>query len=449
MAIRGQKFWIRKWLRRAWRIVVATVVLVLAGMSIWREVAVRRPARAFFDATIPARSTLAAELTAEDDTLWRLRRAPARVREAFFDAVFSRLTYEAADPLGFSCIAAEFKTHTSGQRRDQRQSYREWWSHSTYEQRLLDDGILQAALGRDPEDRYELLGEVVVEHCFKFAEPAFYKTCRALLSELARPPEATEVVGTVVDRMVEAMAAAPKIEFWRGFASDGEARIGGCGIRKLGGGAKHSDSTGSWVGFGLSGEQLVVDLSCELKALADKLPAGAAEEAAERIVDRALVALDPEPSDPEDFLTLLHALEVLGEELDDHVAEELARRIVTGMAATRKSPQVVRLSRALGNLGGQLSAGAAEEVARKIVGRILDTGDVTQLELRTRALRTLAETLSAEAAERAAGAVVEGIAAARDEHQRAFLSRSLEAFGVERHRSKRPQDLPAHSAEKS
>ncbi len=398
MAIRGQKFWIRKWLRRAWRIVVATVVLVLAGMSIWREVAVRRPARAFFDATIPARSTLAAELTAEDDTLWRLRRAPARVREAFFDAVFSRLTYEAADPLGFSCIAAEFKTHTSGQRRDQRQSYREWWSHSTYEQRLLDDGILQAALGRDPEDRYELLGEVVVEHCFKFAEPAFYKTCRALLSELARPPEATEVVGTVVDRMVEAMAAAPRIQFWAG----------------------------------LSGEQLVVDLSRELKALADELPAGVAEEAAAGIADRALGALDPEPSDPEDFLTLLDALEILGQELDDDVAEELARRIVEAMAATRKSPQVARLSRALGNLGRQLSAGAAEETVEKIVGMILGIGDVAQLDSRTRALETLAETLSDGAAERAAGAVVVGLFVARDENQRAFLSRSREAFGVER-----------------
>ncbi len=400
MAISDGKTRVWKMLRRPRRIVVATIVLVLVGILIWREVDARRQARALFDATVAARSTPAVELTVEDDTLQRLRTAPMRVREAFFDAVFSRLTYEAADPLGFSCIAAEFRTHTSGQKRDQLQSYREWWSHSTYEQRLLDDGVLQAALGRDPEDRYELLGEVVVDHCFKSAEPASYKTCQALLSELARPPEATDVVGTVVDRMVEAMAAAPRIQFW--------------------------------VGFGLSGEQLVVDLSRELKALADKLPAGVAEEAAAGIADRALVALDPEPSDLEDFLTLLDALDILGQELDDHVAEELARRIVEAMAAARKSPQVARLSRALGNLGRQLSAGAAEETVEKMVGMILGIGDVAQLDSRTQALETLAETLSDGAAERAAGAVVVGLFVARDDNQRAFLSRSREAFGVER-----------------
>ena len=34
-------------------------------------------------------------------------------------------------------------------------------------------------------------------------------------------------------------------DFQRGFASDGETRIGGCGIRELGSSAEHSDSTGS------------------------------------------------------------------------------------------------------------------------------------------------------------------------------------------------------------
>ncbi len=102
------------------------------------------------------------------------------------------------------------------------------------------------------------------------------------------------------------------------------------------------------------------------------------------------------------------------------------------MAAARKSPQVARLSRALGNLGRQLSAGAAEETVEKIVGMILGIGDVAQLDSRAQALETLAETLSDGAAERAAGAVVVGLFVARDDNQWAFLSRSREAFGVER-----------------
>ena len=384
--------------RRVRQAILVSIVLVV---PVFREIVIRREARALFAPFIEGRISrqVGGERNSPDElaALRRLDAAPKRLRKAFFDVIFS-------DP--------------------------------DHQNRFLANqrSILKATFGQHPDGR-ELLVKIVDQHCYRSGEVDFYRVCWYLIHQLPHLGRSgrrlpCELAETIADRIIETLAAQEpgRWDYLSRYLSALDEKLP-AGTREKAAERLVASALDSGEPFG---PQELTSLSRALENLGEELSG----RAADRAVERALASLDAEldtgavPTSSE-VGALLHvspALAAQGEKLGAEAAGEAAERVVDVILATRDTALVYRLCPALGTLGGRLSADAAEEAVARMVGRILGTGDVNQLDFRWQALRALGEALSGEAAERAAGPIVEGIAAARDLNQLVFLSRALETF---------------------